>query len=83
MKYVLLSMALTLLVSCAKEENTNIDISKKVSDAYPSISIDKIRKIDDKFHELIINNQVYYATNDGKYLIVGNVIDLDTKESIT
>ena len=29
MKYVLLSMALTLLVSCAKKENTDIDISKK------------------------------------------------------
>jgi len=83
MKYVLFSIALTMLVSCAKKENTDIDVSKKVSDAYPSISIDKIRKIDDKFHELIINNQVYYATNDGKYLIVGNVIDLDTKESIT
>jgi len=43
MKYVLLSMALTILVSCAKKENTDIDIGKKVSDAYPSISIDKIR----------------------------------------
>ena len=52
MKYILLSLALTILVSCAKKENTNIDVSKKVSDAYPSISIDKIRKIDDKFHEI-------------------------------
>jgi hypothetical protein len=33
--------------------------------------------------KLFINKQIYYATNDGKYLIVGNVIDLDTKESIT
>ena len=82
MRFLIL-ITLTLLVSCAKKENTDIDINKKVSEAYPSVSIDKIRKIDDKFHEIIINNQIYYATNDGKYLIVGNVIDLDTKESIT
>ena len=43
----------------------------------------KSKKIDENFHEIKINNQIYYATNDGKYLIVGNVIDLDTKESIT
>jgi thiol:disulfide interchange protein DsbC len=83
MKYILLSITFIFLVSCAKKENTDVDISKKVSEAYPSISIDKIKKIDDKFHEIIINNQIYYATNDGKYLIIGNVIDLDTKESIT
>ena len=54
-----------------------------VSEAYPNVKIDSIKKIDDNFHEILINNQIYYATNDGKYLIVGSVIDLDTKESIT
>ena len=72
-----------LLVSCAKRDEVNIDIRKTVSNAYPDVSIDEIKKIDDNFHEIIINKQIYYATNDGKYLIVGNVINLNTKESIT
>jgi thiol:disulfide interchange protein DsbC len=66
-----------------KKDEVNIDIRKTVSNAYPDVAIDAIKKIDDNFHEIIINKQIYYATNDGKYLIVGNVINLNTKESIT
>jgi thiol:disulfide interchange protein DsbC len=72
-----------LLVSCAKRDEVDVDIRKTVSNAYPDVAIDEIKKIDDNFHEIIINKQIYYATNDGKYLIVGNVINLNTKESIT
>tara|TARA_B100001059_G_scaffold234120_1_gene275824 strand:- start:1413 stop:2117 length:705 start_codon:yes stop_codon:yes gene_type:complete len=83
MKSILLFISLTLLVSCAKRDEANIDIRKTVSNAYPDVAIEEIKKIDENFHEIIINKQIYYATNDGKYLIVGNVINLDTKESIT
>ena len=81
MKSIFITLLLILFVSCAKKEDA--DINKIVSDAYPNVSIESIKKIDENFHEIIINNQIYYATNDGKYLIVGSVIDLDTKESIT
>ena len=83
MKNILLLITIMLLVSCAKKDEVNIDIRKTVSNAYPDVAIDEIKKIDDNFHEIIINKQIYYATNDGKYLIVGNVINLNTKESIT
>jgi thiol:disulfide interchange protein DsbC len=83
MKNIFLFLTLTLLVSCAKKDDAEIDIRKTISNAYPDIAIDEIKKIDENFHEIIINNQIYYATNDGKYLIIGNVIDLSTKESIT
>ena len=83
MKNILLLIIITLLVSCAKRDDVNIDIRKTISNAYPDVAIDEIKKIDDNFHEIIINKQIYYATNDGKYLIVGNVINLNTKESIT
>lgn len=90
MKNLFIFIALSVLFSCAKKEDTDIkkgiegaDIKKVVSEAYPNVNIENIKKIDENFHEIIINNQIYYATNDGKYLIVGNVIDLDTKESIT
>ena len=81
MKNIFILLTVTLLISCAKKNNADID--KVVSEAYPNVKIDSIKKIDDNFHEILINNQIYYATNDGKYLIVGSVIDLDTKESIT
>ena len=80
MKSIFIMLSLILFVSCAKKEDA--DINKIVSDAYPNVSM-RAKKIDENFHEIIINNQIYYATNDGKYLIVGSVIDLDTKESIT
>ena len=83
MKNILLLIAIMLLVSCAKKDEVDLDIRKTVSNAYPDVAIDAIKKIDDNFHEIIINKQIYYATNDGKYLIVGNVINLNTKESIT
>tara|TARA_B100001057_G_scaffold282667_1_gene283068 strand:+ start:8604 stop:9311 length:708 start_codon:yes stop_codon:yes gene_type:complete len=84
MKNMYMVLALVLLASCAQsEQGQELDIKKVVSDAYPTVDIKDIKKIDDNFHEIIINNQIYYATNDGKYLIIGNVIDLETKESIT
>ena len=83
MKNILLLITIMLLASCAKRDEVDLDIRKTVSNAYPDVVIDEIKKIDDNFHEIIINKQIYYATNDGKYLIVGNVINLNTKESIT
>ena len=84
MKNLYLILSLSLLVSCAQTEQGEVlDIKKVISDAYPTVDIKDIKKIDDNFHEIIINNQIYYATNDGKYLIIGNVINLETKESIT
>ena len=83
MKNIFFLILIMLLVSCAKKDEVDVDIKKTVSNAYPDVAIDEIKKNDDNFHEIIINKQIYYATNDGKYLIVGNVINLNTKESIT
>ncbi len=82
MKNIILLLTVVLLTSCAKKD-TDVDIKKTISQAYPDVEINDIKKINNDFHEIIINKQIYYATNDGKYLIVGNVINLDTKESIT
>ena len=70
MKNILLLTTIMLLVSCAKKDEVNVDIRETVSNAYPDVAIDEIKKIDDNFHEIIINKQIYYATNDGKYLAV-------------
>ncbi len=84
MKSIIFIASAIFLMSCAKEvQKDQEDLKKIVSDAYPEVSISNIKKIDSNFHEVIINNQIYYATNDGKYLIIGNVINLSTRESIT
>ena len=81
MKNLFVFLSLMLFMSCAKKEDVNI--KEVISKAYPNVDIENIKKIDENFHEIIINNQIYYATNDGKFLIVGSVIDLNSKESIT
>ena len=55
MKSIFITLSLILFVSCAKEEDA--DINKIVSDAYPNVSIESLKKIDENFHEIIINNQ--------------------------
>ncbi len=84
MKKLYLILTLLFLTSCAQtEQGQQLDLEKIVLDAYPNVDIKEINRIDDNFHEVIINNQIYYATNDGKYLLIGSLIDLKTKESIT
>lgn len=90
MKNILVALSLLLFVSCAKHDSnvssisiTDDEIKERIVKSYPNISISDIKKIDDYLYEIIINKQIYYATSDGKYLIVGNIINLDTKESIT
>ncbi len=92
MKNIFLLLVLFLFLSCAKHEPSESQSPKSISEdalkdkilqSYPNISIGDIQKIDDNLFEILINKQIYYATSDGKFLIVGNIIDLDTKESIT
>ena len=45
MKNLFVLLSLTLLISCAKKEDVNI--KEVISKAYPSVDIEKIRKIDE------------------------------------
>ena len=53
MKNIFLFLTLALLVSCAKKDDADIDIRKTISNAYPDIAVDEIKKIDENFHEII------------------------------
>ena len=46
MKSIFITILLILFVSCAKKEDA--DINKIVSDAYPNVSIESLKKIDEK-----------------------------------
>ena len=65
MKNLFVFLSLMLFMSCAKKEDVNIKGSYIKN--YPNVDIENIKKIDENFHEIIINNQIYYATNDGKF----------------
>ncbi len=60
-----------MFVSCAKKEDA--DINKIVSDAYPNVSIESLKKIDENFHEIIINNQLLKIP--GEFNITSEMID--------
>ena len=76
MKNIFLFLTLALLVSSAKRDDADIDIRKTISNAYPDITVDEIKQIDENFREIIINNKINYATNDGKKQIMVNVNDV-------
>ena len=50
MKSIFITLSLILFVSCAKKEDA--DINKIVSDAYPNVSIESLKKIDDNFSHI-------------------------------
>ena len=68
MKNIFLFLTLVLLVSCAKRDDADIDIRKTISNAYPDITVDEIKRIDENFHEIIINNQIH-SNFDGSTII--------------
>ena len=43
MKNIFILLTVTLLISCAKKNNADID--KVVSEAYPNVKIDSIKKL--------------------------------------
>ena len=71
MKSIFITLLLILFVSCAKKEDA--DINKIVSDAYPNVSIESLKKIDENFHEIIINNQLLKIP--GEFNITAEMID--------
>ena len=71
MKNIFITLSLVLFVSCAKKEDA--DINKIVSDAYPNVSIESLKKIDENFHEIIINNQLLKIP--GEFNITSEMID--------
>jgi len=59
MKNILLLITIMLLVSCAKKDEVNVDIRGTVSNAYPDVAIDEIKKLDITFLEFLIIKKFY------------------------
>ncbi|MBS82969.1 MAG: hypothetical protein CMD65_02410, partial [Gammaproteobacteria bacterium] len=83
MKKIISSFVFILLSGCSQSDDYLSEANIEIKKNYPNIEIEKIRKVDDKLFEIIIENEIYYLTSDYKHLIAGNVINIHTKENIT
>ncbi|MGA7179142.1 MAG: DsbC family protein [Thiobacillaceae bacterium] len=60
------------------------DIRKALSAQYPGTEISSVSKTPyGGLYEVIVDGEVAYVTADGKYLILGSVVDVSTKKNLT
>lgn len=60
------------------------EIRKALQDKFPNMEMSSISKTPyGGLYEVVVDGQAAYTTADGKYLILGNVIDLQTKRNLT
>ncbi len=60
------------------------EIRKAFKDKFPGMQISTVSKTPyGGLYEVVADGEAAYATSDGKYLILGNVIDLGTRRNLT
>lgn len=60
------------------------EIRKAFKDKFPGMEVGSISRTPyGGLYEVVADGQVAYATSDGKYLVLGNVIDLESKRNLT
>ena len=84
LKKILIALALVAASTAALAD----DADKAVRDAFhallPNAKIDRVVKSElPGFYEVIVSGQVVYISNDGKYLLQGNLYDVPAKKSLT
>ena len=76
-----------LVVGCNTEKQSvsTEDIKNRLLKSIPNItSIDAVKKTNiDNIYEVDMGRKIMYTTADGKYIIVGNIIDPETKKNLT
>ena len=78
-----LSLSLLLLASVTVQAGEK-EIRQAFQKNFAGMEITSISKTPyGGLYEVVVDGQVAYATSDGKYLVLGNVIDLASKRNIT
>ncbi len=78
-----LSLSLLLLASGAIQAGEK-EIRQAFQKNFPGLEIASISKTPySGLYEVVADGQVAYASADGKYLVLGNVIDLQSKTNLT
>jgi len=85
MKKVIMFIAITvfgLTLSIAKADETTI--RQSIAKSMPSIKVDSVKSSVIKgLYELTIGANLYYVSEDGKYLLQGHLIDIADKKDLT
>ena len=68
---------LTLFLSSCTQTTDELDQAKDaITQSYPNLPIENIRKVDENFFEVVIQGEIFYLSSAHKYFFAGNVIDV-------
>jgi thiol:disulfide interchange protein DsbC len=60
------------------------DLKQRLQKVLPDLDVEQIRPLDNTgLYEAVINGDVVYFSADGKYVFQGDVVSLETRESVT
>lgn len=83
MRLLQLSVSLLMLSALAAQAGDK-EIRQSFQRNFPGTEISTISKTPySGLYEVVVDGQAAYVSSDGKYLILGNVIDLETKQNMT
>ena len=83
-KTFLLSLTLIFLSNIAVAETVPDNIKQSLDAIVPGYDPDSIKQTPlSGLYEFVAHGKVLYISADGRYLVNGNVIDLDSKENLT
>lgn len=76
-------LSLALMVSVTARADTD-ELQKTLELTMPGAEISNLREVEDSgLYEAQINGQIIYFTGDGKYLLQGEMVSLETRENLT
>lgn len=83
-KFLLAAAALTLGAAAAHADDSEKAVRDALHAVVPSATPDSVQKSElPGFYEIVIKGQVFFISNDGKYLVQGDVYNIPEKTSIT
>ena len=75
---------LALLAAAAAHAGSDEDIRKAVGEVLPGLPVESIRPSPiDGVSEVQLGSRIFYISNDGKYLLQGNLIDMKTRVDLS
>lgn len=62
----------------------NDELRKKIEKSLPDVKVTSLKAVDDTgFYEAVINGQILYFSKDGRYVIQGDMVSLDSRINLT
>jgi thiol:disulfide interchange protein DsbC len=83
MRLLQLILSLFVLASVSAHAGEK-EVLKALQTKFPGMEVSAVSKTAyGGLYEVVVDGQVAYVTSDGRYLMLGNIIDLETKRNLT